>query len=460
MNTEKKILQKEHFIPILDHVDVLVAGGGPAGVAAAVGAARCGMKTILIERHGFLGGMWTAGLVLTLAGYNSWLKPYYRCADGVAGEWLRRAVAQGFAEDNHGWVLNSEAEGMKLVADQLIEEAGVKPLYHTWVCDPLVEDRHICGAFIENVEGRFAVLAKRTIDCTGNGDILYRSGAEWIKGETLQPLTLAFDIGNVNPDPTISHTEPRCIPIGPDVIELEGKLLRENASRRLDIPVDYVKLNQDKNTENLPLFGGPWFGGLWKDVAWTNTVRVVADGSDMFELTRAEIQGRKDAFRLLEYFKGHIPRFEQARIQRAGAQIGVRETRRLVGRYTLSGDDIRSEAEFDDAVGVGCWSIDIHPTEAEANHAMYVPKPYQIPYRSLIPEDMGNLLCAGRCISADRIALASVRVGATCAVTGHAAGVAAAESIRQDVQPADVNIRSVQTILEEQKAIIQLPQKQ
>lgn len=455
----REIEERAKRVPVKHETDVVVIGGGPSGVAAAVGAARSGAKTVLVERYGFLGGMWTAGLVLTLAGYNCWLKPYYRCVDGVGGDWVRRATERGFAEDNEGWVLNSDPEGMKLIADELIEEAGVIPVFHTWAAQPIVEDKQVKGVFVENVEGRMALLASVTIDCTGNGDILYRSGASFNKGDTLQPMTLAFDIGNIHPDPGISHTEPRRIPIGPEPTNLEGPKLKSNASRRLDIPIDYDQIAKDKKAGKVPRYGGPWFGGLWKDVAWVNSVRVVGDASFNDELTAAEIQGRKDAMKLTQYFRTTIPGFEDARIQRTGAQIGVRETRRLDGVYLLSGDDVRNEAEFDDAIGLGCWSIDEHPNEARSNHSMYVPLPFQIPYRALLPKDVGSLLVAGRCMSVDRDALASVRVGATCTVTGQAAGVAAAIAAKQSLQPNEVDVKRLQSVLKDQGAMLDLPQK-
>jgi hypothetical protein len=457
--SQRNVTEPQKSIPIYAEVDVLVVGGGPSGVAAAVAASRAGARTLLVERHGFLGGMWTAGLVLTLAGYNCWLKPYYRCVDGIGGEWLRHATSKGLAEDNLGWVVNSDPEGMKLVADALLEEAGVDILFHTWVADPIVHEKRIEGAFIENVEGRRAILSKVTIDATGNGDMIYRASDDWEKGETLQPMTLAFDLGNVKPDPKVSHTEPRELPIGPKAIELTGDTLRGNASRRLDVAIDYAQIENDRESKDLPLFGGPWFGGLWKDVVWMNTVRIVGDGSNATDLTRAEIQGRKDAFKLTEYFRGAIPGFSDARIQRMGPQIGVRETRRLVGEYTLSAADVRNEATFDDAIGLGCWSIDIHPNTAKANHSMYVPLPYQIPYRCLVPRSAEGLLAAGRCISVDREALASIRVGATCTVTGHAAGIAAALAVRSKTPPRSIDISELQQTLRKQNALIDLPQK-
>jgi hypothetical protein len=455
--TIKVIREPARNVEIIDEVDVLVVGGGPAGVCAAVAAAQAGATTFLVERHGFLGGMWTAGMVLTLAGYNAWLRPYQRCVDGVAGEWLRRATALGGAEDNEGWVLNSDPEVMKLVADAMLAEANVRCLLHTWAALPIVEGDQVRGAFIENVDGRLAILARMTVDCTGNGDMIARSGARWEKGNTLQPMTLPFRIGDLHLDPAIDHAKPACIPIGPEPVTLQGNVLADNASRRLDAKVDFEAMRAARQRGELPPFGGPWFGGLEKDIAWVNTTRVIGDASIAAELTRAEIEGRKNVFTIVAYFREHTPGFENARLLHTAAQIGVRETRRLVGDYTLTGDEIRAGARFEDSIGVGCWSIDIHPADEVAIHAMYVPLPFQLPYRMLLPQNVGNLLAAGRCISVDREALGSIRVGATCGVTGQAAGAAAALAAREGVQPHEVDIRRLRDVLTTQGAIVDPP---
>jgi len=452
----KTILEKSREIPVIADVDVLVAGGGPSGVAAAAAAANCGAKTLLIESYGFLGGMWTAGLVLTLAGFNNWLKPYQRCVDGIAGQWLRTAAKNGFAEDSEGWVVNSEPEGMKLIADEIVLQAGADVLFHTLAVGPILEEGVVKGCFIENLDGRSAILAKVVVDCTGNGDIYARSGAAFEKSEKMQPLTLAFDIGNIHADPLISHTEPRTLPIGPEPAELTGKTLRENASRRLDIHFDYELFNQDYARGKLPSFGGPWTGGMWKDVAWMNTVRIAADGSDARDKSRAEIEGRKNAFKLARYFYDNVPGFKNGRIQRLAAEIGVRETRRLKGVYSLTGNDIKNCRRFDDAIGLGCWAIDIHPQKAQANHSLYVPLPFDIPYRVLVPEQVDGLLAAGRSVSCDHEAMASIRVGATCAVTGQAAGTAAAIAASEGISPRDVDVKKLRNSLRKQQVILEL----
>jgi len=460
MNNEtngQAIQEPSRRIPVIDEVDVLVVGGGPAGVCAAVAASQAGMKTLLIERYGFLGGMWTAGLVLTLAGFNSWLRPYHRCVNGIAGDWLRRAAAIGSAEDNASWALNTEPEGMKLVADAMLEEAGVQCLLHTWYAMPILDGKKIKGGFIENVDGRSVILAKMTIDCTGNGDIIARSGASWVKGRTLQPMTMPFRIGGVSLDPSIDHRKPVQIPIGPEPILLQEPLLSEYAPRRHDVTWDQEGMRDAKQRGEIPLFGGPWFGGLDKDIVWVNATRIIGDASKASEFTRAEIEGRKNVFTLMSYFREHLKGFEHARLLQTSPQIGVRETRRLIGLYTLTGSDVREARRFDDSIGVGCWPIDIHPVHDVGVHELYVPLPFGIPYRCLVPHDVGNLLTAGRCISVDREAQSSIRVGATCAVTGHAAGAVAATAIRRKVQPCDIDKRRLRDLLTSQNAIIDPP---
>jgi hypothetical protein len=400
--------------------------------------------------------MWTQGMVITLAGFNSWLQPeYVRCVDGVGGEWLRRAEKIGGVSNHEGFALSSDPEKMKLVADQMLEDAGVDFLLHVLATYPIVEDGAVRGCIVETVEGRHAIRAKVTVDCTGNGDVVSRSGPDWTKGETLQPMTMSMRIGNVNPIEGIDQTAPRRIPIGPGAGDLLEPALSEYASIRGDVPIDIPAMREARARGELPVFGGPWFGGLDKDVVWVNSVRIVGDATNARDLTRAEVQGRRDAFALFEYFRQHIEGFADGRLLQTSPQIGIRETRRLNGVYTLGGDDIRRGVQFEDSIALGCWPIDVHPTEGEVgSHKMFVPDPYGIPYRALVPATADGLLAAGRCISVDREGLGSVRVGGTCTATGHAAGAAAALSARDGVRPREVDVAQLQATLRSQGALI------
>jgi hypothetical protein len=210
----------------------------------------------------------------------------------------------------------------------------------------------------------------------------------------------------------------------------------------------------------LPTYGGPWWGGLEKDIAWVNTTRVYGDASNAADLTRAEIEARKNVFALMAYFKKHLPGFEDARLLHTSAQIGIRETRRLVGEYTLTSSDIQNSANFPDSIAIGCWPIDVHPSQGQVGvHAMFVPLPYKIPYRCLIPQKITGILAGGRCISVDRQALGSTRVGATCAALGHAAGIAGALAARDHVEPREIDVKRLRAELIAQHAIVEPPKE-
>lgn len=449
-------LEPSREVPILADVDVLVVGGGPAGVAAATAAARSGARTLLVEESGGFGGMWTQGLVITLAGYNSWLAPSrQRVVDGVGGEWLRRAASMGGASDHDGWVLNSDPETMKLVADELLTDAGVDFLLHVLVTYPIVEDGTVVGCVLETREGRLAVTAKVTVDATGNGDVIARSGTDWLKGDTLQPMTMPIYISNVAPDPEVDHLTPAHVRIGPEAGYLDGRGLADSQAARRDVPLDLDTMRAARIRGELPVFGGPWFGGMEKSEVWVNTVRIIGDATDNRDLTRAEVQGRRDAHTLFAYLRDHVDGFERSRLERTSPTIGIRETRRLVGVMTLTGDEIRAREQADDSIALGAWPIDVHPTDGEIGaHTMYVPAPYGIPYGALVPATTDGLLAAGRCISVDREALGSARVGATCCATGHAAGTAAALSARSGVQPRALDVATLQRALREQGALV------
>jgi len=452
------IREPERDVPVVGEVDVLVVGGGPAGVCASVAAARAGARTALVERHGFLGGMWTAGLVITLGGYNSWLRPYPRCVEGVAGDWLRAAASRGGAENSSGWVLNSDPEAMKRAADELVEGAGVRLLLHTWVARPLTEAGRTLGVFVENVDGRGAILATVTVDCTGNGDVMARAGARWASSPALQPMTVPFFIGPVGAGAGSDPGGPVHIPIGPEPGLLEEPDLSRFASRRQGIACDRKAMGEAHARGEIPAYGGPWFGGMDPDRAWVNTTRISGDATDAAALTAAEVRGREEARALAGYFRGRVPELASSRLLQTGAQVGIRETRRLVGAQELTGDDIRRGVHTSGGVAVGCWPVDVHPASGTAGvHALYVPRPYGIPYGCLVPAETDGLLVAGRCLSADREGLGSARVGATCAAMGQAAGVAAAIAAGEGTEPRGVDVETLRKALRDQGAIVDPP---
>ncbi len=451
---KKTYTEREKVIEVIASPDVLVAGGGPAGIGAAVGAAKAGASVMIIEALGSFGGMWTNGLVITLAGFNNWLRPYQRCVNGVMGEWISLAEEKGGAENNRSWVLNSDPEIMKTVADEMLLRNGVKCLLHTWVADVILEEGSIKGVLVENVDGRRAVLAKNIVDCTGNGDLFARAGASFSISPELQPMTLPFFLAGVETSGKIPFEEELVVPFGPEPGFLGEPLLSEYTSRRRDVDIDREKLKSAFGRGELPNFGGPWFGGMRKNFPWVNTTRVYGSAVNAEELTAAEIEARRNAREIADFYKKECEGFQNSWLMRTAATIGIRETRRLDGVYRLTREDIAACRKFDDAIALGTWPIDVHPPKGKSGmHEMYVPLPYQIPYRALLPRDTDNLIVAGRCISTDREAMGTIRVGATCGATGHAAGIAAALSAQSGISLRLLEPKEVQQELVRQDAL-------
>ncbi len=452
----QKYIEKAREIDIIDEVDVLVVGGGPAGIGAAVGSARAGASVMIIEAMGSFGGMWTNGMVITLAGFNNWLRPYQRCVNGIMGEWLSLAEKKGGAENNRSWVLNSDPEIMKLVADNLLIGNNVKCLLHTWMADVISGDGCLKGIIVENVDGRKAILAKVIVDCTGNGDVFARAGEPFFISGELQPMTLPFYLAEVGKTGEIPFEEELIIPFGPEPGFLREPLLSEYTSRRRDVQVDKNKLKVAAGEGILPYFGGPWFGGLRKRYPWVNTSRVYGSAVNAAELTAAEIEGRKNTHEIVEFYKKEFKGFEHSWLMKTASTIGIRETRRLDGIYTLTKEDIVTNRKFSDSVALGSWPVDVHPPKGQSGmHEMYVPLPYQIPFRALLPKNNNNLIVAGRCISTDREAMGTVRVGATCGAIGHAAGIAGALAAKSGNTLMTLQYKDIKQELINQNAIIE-----
>ncbi len=452
----KKYKEKAREIDIIDEVDVLVVGGGPAGIGAAVGSARAGASVMIIEAMGSFGGMWTNGMVITLAGFNNWLRPYQRCVNGVMGEWLSLAEKKGGAENNRSWVLNSDPEIMKLVADNMLIGNNVKCLLHTWMADVILGDGCLKGVIVENVDGRKAILAKVIVDCTGNGDVFARAGEPFFISDELQPMTLPFYLAEVDKTGEIPFEEELIIPFGPEPGFLREPLLSEYTSRRRDVQVDKNKLKEAAGKGTLPYFGGPWFGGLRKRYPWVNTTRVYGSAVNAAELTAAEVEGRKNTHEIVEFYKKEFKGFEHSWLMKTASTIGIRETRRLDGIYTLTKEDIVSNSKFSDSIALGTWPVDVHPPKGQSGmHEMYVPLPYQIPFRALLPKNNDNLIVAGRCISTDREAMGTVRVGATCGAIGHAAGIAGALSAKSGNTLKTLQYKDIKQELINQNALIE-----
>lgn len=410
--------------------EVVIVGGGTAGVAAAIAAARNDADTLLIERYGFLGGTMTAGLV------NPFMTFYAgeeQIIQGIFQEMLERL------EDMNGYdekTKSFDVEVMKIVLDRMIGEAGVKPLLHTCVIGTSMKANMIRGVEIHNKSGRKTVLGEVLVDSTGDGDVAVMAGAPYEKGRTedglTQPMTLNFRMGGVD----VEKMPPR------DVV---NRLFREAKARGgITFPREHV------------LF----FSTTRKGEIHFNTTRVIkVDGTNAEDLTYAEIEARKQMIQLVRFLKERVSGFEDAYLLTSGTQVGIRETRRIVGDYVFTGEDITKAKKFNDVIARGSYWIDIHsPTgEGQEKTNFYMKGPpagasYDIPYRCIVPKKVDNLLIAGRCISSTHEAQAAIRVIPIVIAIGQAAGTAAALSVKRDVSPRELDISLLQETLRKQGA--------
>ncbi|MFO1483689.1 MAG: FAD-dependent oxidoreductase [Verrucomicrobiaceae bacterium] len=395
--------------------DVLVCGGGCAGTAAALAAARAGAKTLLVEKAPFAGG------IITSVGL-----PYF---DGIAHINTKRIVVRGIAlellsksgvcapdaktVEKHNPTIANTFE-FKLLLDRLLQEQkdNLTVLFNSFVCDAHSSGDRVESVTLANKDGLVTVKPKVVIDCSGDADVAAWAGAPFEQNAEVQPLTLHFRIGNVKPMANISSA---C--------------------------KEALKAAQDRG--ELPYFYGPGVMFLYHNTeVYIHGVRVPANPTDAADLTRAEMQGRADAHAMFRAWKKDIPAFADAYFIEAYPWIGVRESRRILGRHILNEDDLMKARRFDDAIATGCWYLDLHPNKTVLGSAndfdpkKVQPEPYDIPYRSLVPQKLSNLLVAGRCHSATRGAHASTRVTATAMAMGEAAGVAAVMSLKSKTEVA------------------------
>ncbi|MHA1552983.1 MAG: FAD-dependent oxidoreductase [Alphaproteobacteria bacterium] len=464
MATDNGRIRYEHDVPIACQADVLVIGGGPAGIGAALAAARAGAETVLVEQYGFLGGAATAGLV------GPFMTTYSGDGDrqvvaGIFDELIRRmesiggathssqllggAPEAGYYRFGHAHVTPFDPEALKLVAAEMMVESGVQLWLHTRFVDPIMEDTWLRGAIVHTKSGLQAIAAKLTIDCSADAEVAYRAGAPTVKGREsdglTQPMTMFFRIGNVDDNVVDAWIK--------DHPEEQGRLFHgivSEATARGEFRVNRDKFNIYRTAQK----------GVWR----VNTSRLQAlDGTKAVDLTTAEIEGRRQVWHLVEFARTHLPGFEKVVLIDTATQIGVRETRRIVGEYVLNYDDLHTGRHFPDGIALGGFPIDLHPetgsgggTDTGLARELTTASVYEVPYRSLVPQGVEQLLVAGRCLSADREAMAAARIMPICCIMGQAAGVAGATAVADEVSPRDVDVAKVQEILREQGAVLNM----
>ncbi|NLF07665.1 MAG: FAD-dependent oxidoreductase, partial [Pirellulaceae bacterium] len=409
--------------------DVLVVGGGPAGLAAAVAAADAGADTILAERYGFLGGNATAALVMPWMSYhtqrhtgdrrnvNTLLPndhgPGEPVIAGVLQKFLHRLVREGGAVPpslDTGYVVPFDPEVFKFVALDLLDEAGVSYLLHALATDVL-DAPDLGGAVFETKSGTLAIEARTIVDCTGDGDLAARAGAPFEIGraedELAQPMTLMFLAAGFDRAAFDEYVRQH-----PDqwrgVHGLWELARRAAAEGELDLPREDVLFFKTMHEREV-------------SVNCTRVTRVL--GTDVWNLTYAEWESRRQLRNIAAFLRRYVPGFENAYNAQSGAQIGVRETRRILGEYQLTADDVLNARRFDDAVARASYPLDIHSPVGRGTILRRLPpgESYDIPLRCLVPQAVDNLLVAGRCISGTHEAHSSYRVMPVCMATGQAA---------------------------------------
>ena len=425
---------------VLGEFDIVVVGGGPAGIAAAAAAAQAGSSTILIESYGFLGGMGTAAGVTNFCGLHANVHgKIEQVVHGIADELLARIRKLGGLSEPHilfGGKIAAQAydnAAYKVAADDLVLASGAKLLFHAQAVGVSMTAHHTIGAvLIETKSGRRAILGRNFIDCSGDGDLSFHAGAAFEKGtsgrDMMYPSTM-FRVNGVDP-----------VRAG-DAWNHFGRLMEaaERAGRRFPRkspiirpqknPVEWrVNVTQLSNPDGSPV-----------------------DGTDAQQLSYGEVEGRRQIVEFFEFLRESAPGFEHAYILEIAPQVGIRETRRIVGEYQLTEQDVLQCASFDDTIGVNGWPIEEHVAGNVAFKWQDIPASRgfnHLPYRMLLPLKIDNLLVAGRCGSMTHMGQSAARVSGGCLVMGQAAGTAAALAIAAEIHPRSVDVGALQERLE------------
>ncbi len=434
----QSITEPARQVPLYGTTQVLVVGGGPAGFAAAVAAAREGADVTLIERYGCLGGLSTGGLVIWIDRMTDWNGRLV--VAGIGKELMDRCDAEGAligpprehwgSKDsllaNYWGVRTSGQRGivnfsptidpevLKLVSNDMVREAGVKVLLHSWVVAPIVEENQVRGVIFESKEGRFGLLADVVIDCSGDGDVFAMSGAEFendiIPEASHGRLNTSFRLGNVDMRRYLDFRM-----VNP---EKYRELMRQHEDRNWSSSAAFVT-----PYDSIALFVGPKFSGY--------------SALSVKDLTEVEFRSRDAAREVLSWFRANIPGFERAWLLDTAAQVGTRHSRRLKGTVRVTADGWKADGHSDESIGLCPGLSPEYPT-------------LEIPYGSLIPESLDGLLAAGRNLSSDPGSHIALREIPECWVLGQGAGVAAARTVHEGVQPRSVDVAKLQERLRAQ----------
>lgn len=437
----RHIEEKARQTPVKKEVDVIVVGGGAAGIAASIAASRQGAKVLLVERNGFLGGTMTSASLGGICGlYSVDGETLVPVVQGIADELVGRLEARGGTKGPKRWLktasLPYDLFAMKCVCDDMVLESGIDVVLHTELVDVIMEGERIHGVILNSKNGRWAAVAKVVVDCSGDADVCAMAGAPYeYDANILQMPSAMFRMAGVDVDTFQTFKRE----------DLHG-FLEQAVADGMDLP---------------RTAGGVY--SIRPGVVHLNITRISHDGRspdplDAFEMTAAEFAGRKQVELYQQAFSRYVPGFENCFVLDTGAELGIRESRRVRGEHWMQVEEVLGESRFHDAIACSAWPVEDHGG-GRATKWVWVPPGgyYQIPYRCLIPQGVDGLLMAGRCVSASHDAQASLRVVAVALAMGQAAGIAAALALASDGDVRTVHVPDLQVQLRKHGAFLGQP---
>ncbi len=447
--------------------DVAVIGGGPGGIASAVAAARQGARTLIVEQTGYLGGNMATGLPL-LAFLDAQGR---QVTGGIAQQFVDKLTEMGGCYGHRPCSLHNSttvinANYAKIISFQMIKDHNITPVLHCQTVAANVENGKLTSVTVMGKGTQIEIRAKVFIDATGDGDVAFLAGARYEKGQAatgeLQPPSLLFDLGGVNLEPFFDYLDahPEDMQLGPTMkirpgynpahlrgspnhvfVGLRGLMTRLRAEGKCPVDRDTViYINQ-------PI----------KNHVTINTIRILNfDGTDISDLSKGEMTAHLQILPLIRMLQEYVPGFENSYLSSINPFIGVRETRRIIGKKMVREADAVNGFVPDDSIGLGSYIIDIHSGTGDSTIITSLPNPYGIPYGCTVAANIGGLMMSGRCASVDAVVFGSSRVMPTCMAIGEGAGVGAALAAKYGIEPADVNTDEIRTILRENGAILSL----